>query len=493
MNDITIDKIGPIHHLSLHIKPGVNVLRGVNGCGKTESLAAVGNLLRGNGKLSLNDEAMAGSVEGLGVQIRVRKSTRYDGELEVESLEGKFDVGDLVTPTKAHKNPEAVDRHRIRALIALEGTEADPALYYDLIGKELLEKVMPAGGLATKDPLEMGKNIHDAFHAAKRNSLGLAEKADANVEACWKFVAGVDNLHQESNVKVLQDALETSLQDQARIKEQRTAATEAGEKAAEARDAMSTAAAEYDGPCVAEAKGAADEKGMDRDEAATALARAREVFDKATSAAAAAKTAYDEAVAQRNRAVQHENMLATWKSTIDDAADVTDPGEEAAEEADQHLTAARTALEHGHMIRLAWQKQDEATQHRETATEHRSRAERLRLAADTIDDVLSRQIATPLLRVKAGRLVTEHARGRDTLYDVLSDGERWTIALQIVITVVGEGGLLILRQEGWQGLDPHHRKLIAEMCEQAGVSMLTAEATDGDLRVEHYQADMVAA
>jgi L-lactate utilization protein LutC len=63
-------------------------------------------------------------------------------------------------------------------------------------------------------------------------------------------------------------------------------------------------------------------------------------------------------------------------------------------------------------------------------------------------------------------------------------GERWRIALEIVIAAVGEGGLLVIPQEAWEGLDPQNREAIAQQAKSARVVILTAECADSELSAE---------
>ncbi|KKM99272.1 hypothetical protein LCGC14_1149470 [marine sediment metagenome] len=109
-------------------------------------------------------------------------------------------------------------------------------------------------------------------------------------------------------------------------------------------------------------------------------------------------------------------------------------------------------------------------------------AERLRAAAKATDAVLSNALAVTgcPLRVEAERLVVTTDRGPSTFYADLSQGERSRIAVDLAIEAVGEGGLIPLVQEFWEGLDPKNQRAIATAAREADVSILTAKATDGE-------------
>jgi hypothetical protein len=106
---------------------------------------------------------------------------------------------------------------------------------------------------------------------------------------------------------------------------------------------------------------------------------------------------------------------------------------------------------------------------------HRAHAATLREAAKATDDVLADAIQCPVLRVEAGRLVTTTTRGR-TLFAELSEGERWRIALDIAADQVGDGGIITVPQDAWEGLDASNRMAVAEHARRRLVTILTAEA-----------------
>ena len=62
-----------------------------------------------------------------------------------------------------------------------------------------------------------------------------------------------------------------------------------------------------------------------------------------------------------------------------------------------------------------------------------------------------------------------------------------SIALDVAIEAVGPRGLLTIRQEAWEGLDPVNRQAICDHVRARGVVLLTAEATGGDEIVPEVQ------
>ena len=132
-------------------------------------------------------------------------------------------------------------------------------------------------------------------------------------------------------------------------------------------------------------------------------------------------------------------------------------------------------------IRAALENAKKAATHRQQAKEEQDRAARYRDAAKATDEVLSASIQCSQLRVesdgKSAVLVTDHpVRGNSVPYHELSDGERWAIAIDIGADQVGEGGLLVISQVGWEGIDGAHRVAIHEQALNRKVYILTAEA-----------------
>jgi hypothetical protein len=148
-----------------------------------------------------------------------------------------------------------------------------------------------------------------------------------------------------------------------------------------------------------------------------------------------------------------------------------------AAKAEQTLAAQQQALAH---------QKSKAEELAVSAQEYAQEAAALRRKAKQTDEVLSEIVSTlpgcPLTVVD-GKLSVQTRRG-PTFYAELSMGERWRIALEIAIAAVGEGGLLVIPQEAWEGLDPQNRDAIAKQAKAARVVILTAECADSELKAE---------
>ena len=125
----------------------------------------------------------------------------------------------------------------------------------------------------------------------------------------------------------------------------------------------------------------------------------------------------------------------------------------------------------------------EAIGHRDDAESARSASKAIRNAAKGTDDVLSSLIPQGPLRVEDGRLVVSSDRSESELFAELSDGERWTIAIDLAANQLDADGLLVIPQPAYEGLTESIREMINSHAKERKVTIITAEAVDGPLEV----------
>lgn len=483
---LTIKDVGPIEQLAITVQTGggVTVLKGANGSGKTTALRAAEALVRGEGKLETRDAAKAsGYVNGFGAVLRLgRKATRA-GEVEVSSLEGKLNIADLVAPPL--KDPGAADRQRIKALVSLTGVEPTPELFKDVIG-DAAEHVS-AATWANKDLLDVASKAKRDLEAAARLKENEASMREGQAKACEESVRDVD-LDAPDDEQALRTAHTDASSAYSVLKDRARAAVESHDRLEKARVGLRELQADYSGPNVEDAEAQLDERQGD-------VGRATKVVEDLRAQLRQAEADLSDCEHKRDRASdiledatryaatveQYEAMLNESAAQAPDADDVA-----AAEDA---ITAASKAIEQGAVVRRAKAELAKGQDHRAAATAAAEASERLRQAAGQIDDVLSRAITGESLFVRDGRLyTTTEARG-ETLFGELSDGERWELAFDVAAPVVGERGVLVLPQDAWQHLDPVSRAHVAQLARERNVNVLTAEATDGELRAESYESE----
>lgn len=498
MTTVAVKDAGPIKDLAFEMnEPGVYVARGFKGTGKSSLIAAVEDVLGGSKcGLTNRDRTTLGRVEAAGVTMTINRSgTRRKGEVEVVSLAGKFDVAELVEPP--YKDAEAADRHRIKALVALTGVAADVALFYELAGGQApFEALTSPSTRNAKDLVEMAAKVRSDFQQA---ALAIEREAQTarGKAAAEKSAAGDVDIAAECDQDKLLEALQEADRGESALLERKRGALSASERARAAQASLDEAAAAYKGPTVQEAAAAVDAAGETLDAAKAEVARLKQELDRAVQVAEERRREYDRVVAVRAEAVRHENLVAACRNTIEQSAGAAAPGDDELQAAAQARTAAKEALHAGSRIRDARLALARSEAHEQEAAEKEKRAKALRDAAGMTDDVLSKAIDTPHVKIDGGRVVVDHPGRGETFFDELSHGERYQVAFRIAADRLlresgGEGSLLPLPQEAWEGIDYPLRVEIARMAAEMGLHVLTAQCDinpedPGTLRVEKFE------
>lgn len=484
---LNITDVGPIEKLgiALHAQGGVTVLRGSNGSGKTTALNAADALVRGKGKLATRDDAKtSGRVEGFGAMLLLGSKVTRAGEAEVSSLEGKLNIADLVEPPL--KDPAAADRARIKALVSLTGVEPSPELFAGVMGKDVLEHIN-AATWANKDLLEVASKAKRDLEGAARLKENESSMREGQAKACEESAAGVD-VSGECNETQLRAEHVAASGKLSVLQDRQEAARNSAERIRLARERLTTTRECYTGPTVEQATSDVDSAIAHRRAAEERVKAAEERLRLEKAALSEAQQSEKAADLAYIAAKEHAETIQSYEAILNETATKA-PTDEELQAAQQAVDAASTAIEQGALIRRAKSELEVAAVHRDEANEATATAERLRAAASQVDDVLSQAVATDSLFVRDGRLWSAaHKRG-EVLFHELSEGERWTIAFDIAAPIVGEGGILVLPQGAWESLDPTNRAHVAELARAHQVNVLTAEATDGELRAESFGAN----
>lgn len=490
---IKIKNIGPIPELTIPIpaEGGVIVLRGENGSGKSKALEATQALLRGSGSLEVKDREISGAVEGFGAKITVGRSTRRTGELDCRNLEGKLDITALVDP--GMKDQAANDARRIKALISLTGVTADKELFVPLLGtKEDFEAVVSKSSTETDDLVEMASKIKRDMEAEARRAEDQAEKAKGHAASSLDSIQGID-LTAEADATKLQTALVGAIQQESTLKAKAEAHAEAAKRKETALEAIQKATSDYTGPTVAVATATLEEAKDDVAAATEEHIEAEEAFRRAQITVNATKSQLEfqkqlQAKAEQalTTAQEHAKSVAELgKQIIESHTYAAITPEELAIAADA-VKQAQAASDLGVTIRNALERRASAEDWTKKATQYAKYAIRLREAARSTDEVLSKAVASDVLAIEAGRLVTQTDRGT-TLFSDLSQGEKWKLALKIASERAGKTGVIIAKEPAWVSIDPANRQFVHETAKSLGVVLLVEEPTDGELRAEVYE------
>lgn len=483
--ELQIKNVGPVSKLSLPIPEGggVVVLRGRNGAGKSTVLDAAQALIKGKGKLACKDGERCGEVAGWGAKITVGQTTRRSGELDVISLEGRLDVSQLVDPGIA--DPAAADARRIKALLALTGASVPREAFAAVFPQSVPLDTIPHN--STGDPVEYAAIVK---RAAESEARRIESARDAAREHARGLLASVkDAPAVAADAGALQAALERAIAREAELRAEQAEAARREDAAREAREALDSV---QQGRPVEEWALAVTDAQERLAAQIVAVAGCRAALEKAEAELATAeadaqccRAALEAAEIRLAAAQKLGTAIAGWRATIEASESQAGPIPEEIARAAQITADARAAVEQGAIARHAVDVRAEAESLAAAADGHAESAAALRETAAAIDDVLSGAVACDVLRVSAGRLVTITERGF-VPFGELSQGERWSIALELATRRVGRGGVVPVPQEAWEGLDPDNRAAVARVAASLGVVVLTAEADRGDIRAEAF-------
>lgn len=473
---ITAENLGPIPALEFALQsPGVTVLVAPNGSGKSILLEAVQAAAKGEGKLPLRDRTRKGKVEAFGAVITIGGTCRHTGEFEVTNLEGRFDLAALVDPRI--KTPAAADKARIKALVSLTGAEASVNLFRAHDAFDDFDAVVTSASIETDDLIEMATRIKADYDAA---ALVRERQAEREQGAATALIPKADlDLTEESDATVLQAAYNERRDELTRLEEQARNAKLYREHSDRAKQILS--------------ESGADRLASERVDALQSITDAGtgilEAHDKIAELNLQIRTlqgqiqtlqAAEHSANQRIKSIDDQLKMVTAAQEMLAKPAITPPEQSDIDDAKTEVELAQAAIEKGALIRQAKADASKVKEHRSKAKAASDKAVRYRDAGKATDDVLSSCIKCPQLRVesdgKTARLVTDTARGKSIPFHDLSDGERWTIAIDIGADQVGEGGLLVISQIGWEGIDGAHRLAIHQHAVNRGVYILTAEA-----------------
>lgn len=482
---IDIKNVGPITHVSIPLPEGggVVVFRGRNGLGKSTALEAIEALAGQKRRLSVRDGEVSGSIEGLGARVTVGKSSRRTGELEVQSLDGKLSVAELVEPGIA--DPIAADAKRIKALVQLAGVSSSVELFRDKLchsdaEKEILGKALSKRVAEATDLVAMADAVKRDIEAAARDAEQEVSVLRGRVDGLRKSVAGVavDGPSPEDAQRELEQAVATQAEVKAILGEnvRREAARS---KAAEQLRSVDAKKQRAD---VEQAKASVTMARTTLDGLLAEKQKLAEQVSVNAKATASMEHSLSRATSELQFATQAVEQTAAYEQAIATASECVAPPT-SAEDAAAKVEAARELLASSVLRKKAAAVEVEAVQIEKGLGELTKRAATLRTFASKTDSVLTDAVsrAGSPLYVYGGRLMAKSDRKIPVAYADLSHGERWKLAIDVAVESLGKDGLIVIPQTAWEGLDPDNRLAVTEHCKSVGVVAVTAESDSGGL------------
>lgn len=477
-NAITLDNVGPIEHFEFSgSKPGITVFSGPNGVGKSIFQQAIQAAAAGSGKVPLRDNTRRGEVNAFGATITIGGNCRHTGTFEVLSLNGRFNLAELVDPRI--DTPALADAARIKALVSLTGVQADVNLFRknEAFSDTFATVVNPASA-STDDLVDMAKKIKADYDRAALASEKTAERETSMASA---HVPDKDlDLMEESDASVLQAAYNERRDELTRLEEQARNAASFKEQANRAKkildDVGVTGLDEVRRQAVATIESSLEDIASKTEEINQLKLKIQRLQGEIQACQAAEHNA-KQVIAHTDSQLK---MVASAREMLSKPA-ITPPEQSDIDDAKEALALAQSAIEKGAIIRQAKLDAKKVQDHRKNAKLALQTAAKYRDAAKATDIVLSDSIKCKYLRVesdgKSSRLFTDTPERGKTLYHELSDGQKYKIAIDIGADQVGDGGLLTVDQIGWEGIDADNRIAIHAHAIQRGVHIWVLEAS----------------
>jgi len=476
MSTLTVENIGPVADLeaSLPDGGGITVLVGPNDSGKSIQLQAASIALGGKGTVTKRDGTLRGQLSLCGVTMNVTGRARTIGDLDVETIEGRFDVSDLIEP--GLKDPAAADAKRAKALLQIRGVGPDLERFAELLDGITPDPKWERAG----DLVELAAMVRSALHEHARAEERQADGLSGQAAACRQAAEGVD-LEAETDTAALQEKLTAATREMTRLEEQAKAAAVAQERAVKARATLGAVA---DGPTAKETGAMVEVVTESLERLSTEEDAAQQAYNAAVEARLAAEREVDRRNERHAEAQRREALLAQCNESIAAAENVPTPTPDEIQAATEKAATIRQAISQAGVTAKAHEKAAEAKELAHMAAVSASNSETFRARAKAVDEVLTNAVQSRHLRATAdekGRMrwITEQEGRGAVPYHDRSRGTRCAIAVDEAMAAMnGEGpSLILLRQDLWEGLDYENRVLLDRHCRECRVNILTAEAS----------------
>lgn len=485
---VSIRDVGTVVDAEIPVAPGVTILTGGHGVGKSTCITAVAIIAGAKEKLPVRDGAAVGTVRGLGTTLTItREKTTRAGERFLDSAEERLDVATFVDP--GIKDDDAALSKRVKSIMSLTGQQLEIQQFADILPERLRDHL--AASDRDADPVVMARKVKKRMETFARAAEETADRHAGAAEALEKQFEGVDLLGESDAVK-LSAALEAATAEKIRINERARNAERAAAEIADARAKLAAIAAPAAADAIAARVFEAESQANDARQAADAcrkqLDELRVQVNRALQALELAEERQKSAANRLADVKAEADRMAEQTKTVDDLRQqiakppIQAPSADDLAAAEESVAEASAAVARGAKIREARDAQAKIMAERKAQAEAIETAEIYRKAAAATNDVLTRAVACKYLAIVDGDLCAiEGEGGKPERFARLSSGERWRLAiLEIARALAARGrpAILTLPQEAWEGLNTASRDLVSDTAKAAGLSIVTAEITD---------------
>jgi hypothetical protein len=493
---IVIQNVGPISRLEIPIPEGggVVVLRGECGQGKSHAIKSVA-ALRDNGarnELRPTDGWPSGTIEGLGVTVRLGRRNTARGELICESLDSGVDPSVLVDP--GLKDPIKADSKRLATLVQLAAIQVPTERWVQQCDR--FADSIAVEDLVSDNPVETADRIRRRLHefALSQEKIGESQVGEAATLA--KSVADVD-VKADCDPVAQAAIIDAANQQLAEAKAKQAAFASAAQAYSAAKAKLADTKAGL--KSVVECEGHLALAIVTHERALSEFSSVSRQLESLERQVEAMRGIVQSAQSDADRKAQAikdaEQNLQTARAQHADIAELeklvrAQLPDHVPDEVIADLFAKRSqaleAAKQGEVVRRAKETLAKAEALAAKGNATLAEAEAIRTIARSTDQVLEQALVDAgydTIRVLDGRLCVISERGHEPVSE-LSTGERWELALDIAARSLPSGGLLSVHQEGWQALDPSLRSRVAGMAKARGLVIITAEVGAGALRAE---------
>ena len=461
---LKVEDVGPVRKFEADLEPGITVIRGANGGGKSTILKSVSKAMGGDPEgLSARDGAKRGRCEIGGIKLSVSKAGRAtkSGKLQVHSLEGKYDISHLVDP--GVKDKVAADAKRIALLISMSNQTVDRYTFQKIVGS-IVDEIDVDWDEA--DPIKLVGAVKRTIEAEARLIEKKLEKSEAEINTIEApDVRPEDPIGDDEIMEIL----EAGIKRRSELAAQRKVSLAAKKRAEEARAMLASMDQVRDVETI--------ESDIDKLEGDfTKLRVEKEDLERRLQLIGAS---LDENRSLLQMAKRHEADRKSFEEAI--ASDQEIVSEESIDEAEKEVQDARRMAQAAGVARqhiCAWDKLEAL---KSKAKKLGEMASELRSCAAKTSEVLNHIFPECPIRIEGDRLVVASDRSQSEPFSELSPGERSAIGVEMLAKFLPEDGIGIIQQEVWESLQPSVRAHLNQLITDAGIPVITAEAADGEL------------